>query len=814
MGWYRLPHSVATVHLRCIPLLSLLLYFTSLPHLSLAHTASSKWQQRGLIGYGIEMYQPPCAHACQRILKQSPLSCSTPPVADRWHGGSGLGFDTSPDCFAGDDAYILSLAWCLNQRCLAANAETSNHSYRHEDNVQEMRGKEEDWKVEQFWAYAAVGEEDFKPKYPFSKALRLCGDGPQLAIKTGGPLGELSEVDVNEWSVAEISLRDFAWAEKSHSTYSLLLFASMTGLPIVLTFLCFLASAISTSLERLLLAHLIYPTIISKNHVVLRLLGETSPPTRGQALLVLLVFLLNLLFSLLGYRIHMPSVIYDSSSEQIADLVANRLGVLALANLPAIVLYASRNNPFTRFADWSHTTSILMHRWIAYICVAQVVLHSVIYFVLHLHVLVHKFTQSYWVVGVVGTVTICIMVPASFPFVRKRWYEFFVDTHIVLTFVVLCTSFYHIYFKFEHHWGYENWVYFAGIIWGIERLYRGSKIAANGLRRTAQVLEVDEEYFVANIEDVEGTGMAYLYFPTYGWRAWENHPFSIMASVIESRNDVGQKEIYHGDAVFELVGSDSDSDIESDSEFKLDQPHERRYLKCDEQRLTYGKDDYDAIREPIPMTPITPIPSSATVMLADSERDDNFRNSQSVTNGLSFLIRREQGATGHLFTTSRKLRVLVEKYSTHISRNFSILTTATPNLVCIAGGVGISAILPLIRARAGGGSLGFRTALYFGTRTPGLVHTCGLEELAGDMRDHGIIIHIKIGSRWELDEVVRQEVSHQSAGTTLGSRAVKDVTVVVCGPAGMVNTVKKAVVEANKRRKDGIVRLVEESFHW
>jgi hypothetical protein len=58
----------------------------------------------------------------------------------------------------------------------------------------------------------------------------------------------------------------------------------------------------------------------------------------------------------------------------------------------------------------------------------------------------------------------------------------------------------------------------------------------------------------------------YLYFPSKAcWRVWENHPFSIAGSVLEIEgSDSGTTDVAkQGEFIFDLVGSDSDSDCGS-----------------------------------------------------------------------------------------------------------------------------------------------------------------------------------------------------------------------------------------------------------
>jgi NAD(P)H-flavin reductase len=751
----------------------------------------------GLIGYGIEMYDPSCAYACQHVLSRSPLNCSTPTLSDH-----GKGFQTSAECFASDNSFLLSLAWCLHQRC----------------NVDE----EEAWMIDRYWDQDIV-DGDMSMRYDFPEAVEICGDGPSEMLVPGEPLDEPCEVEMEDWMEAERSMRDFAWTEKQHSTFGLALLALMILMPLVLTCAQSLTSAISPSLEKMLLSHLIHPPLFRERTLFVRLLGETESLTRGQALLILFVIIINLFFTTLGFRVSMPNIFFNSSFRATQVLVANRAGVLAFANLPVMILYICRSNPLIRLTRWPFSTFTLLHRWIGYICILQAAIHSLIYLLMHLNTLVHKFTQSYWNIGALGSIALLTMVPMSLLLVRRRRYELFIDVHIVLAIVVIVTCYYHIYCNFGYRWGYQNWILLTAFIWGLERAVRLVKMATNGVR-TARVEEFDDEYMVVTVEGVKGTGMAYLYFPSLGWRVWENHPFSIMASVAEKRPEKISKTLEYDNAVFDLVGSDDESeDGDEKSHLNIDQKDTVFHSDDSDTEASFTNEkEYDSQLWPESQPAISQkSPHSTALTHLKSPQDDhtNFFSTSTTTQkntitGLSFLIRREQGTTARLFTNTLSHRVLIEgAYPTTISHSTAVSTSA--HVVCIAGGVGISAILPVLRARASAG-VG-RTAVYFGTRSEGLVRSCGLEELGTNGEAMGIDVGVKVGKRWDLREIVWEEAGCQGdeeIGTIVrDGRGDKDVMVIVCGPPEMVADVRWAVVEANRRRKGrGVVRLMYEAF--
>ena len=127
----------------------------------------------------------------------------------------------------------------------------------------------------------------------------------------------------------------------------------------------------------------------------------------------------------------------------------------------------------------------------------------------------------------------------------------------------LAQCYYHIFFKYQHAWGYENWVYLAVLLWAAEKGVRAIKMTKNSFK-TARTPRIDDEYIRLDIPDVKATGYVYLYFPTLNWRFWENHPFSIASSVYERTESGMDEKVLPSSPIFELVGSDLDSDAESD----------------------------------------------------------------------------------------------------------------------------------------------------------------------------------------------------------------------------------------------------------
>jgi hypothetical protein len=369
--------------------------------------------------------------------------------------------------------------------------------------------------------------------------------------------------------------------------------------------------------------------------------------------------------------------------------------------------------------------------------------------------------------------------------------------------VALVLCFFHVYVEFGYNWGFGNWIVLAAMIWASERLVRLVRLAAHGAQ-TATITPLDEEHFEVTIEGVSQIGYTYLYFPQGWWRLWESHPFSVASSVntlaVGTHNYSAPVNAH--EAMFELGsdrGSDGDS-IKSD-EIEEDDAHGMLGRHSQDIRLTSLSMDEQGTSLTSPSTPLNYVENVGAHRKAEGgdEEDDALLLSSGHRAGpsLSFLMRRQRGMTNTLFHSSQPRKVLIEGPYPSISARPS-LSMAAAQVVCIVGGSGITAVLPLLRARASG-TVG-RTVLHWGCRSEALVKASGVHDLGP-----AIETNIQVGQRLDLEHIVR----HEAQG------CYGEVAIVTCGPAGMADDVRYAVVRANRGLKGtGLLRLYEECYSW
>ncbi|KAF2007501.1 hypothetical protein P154DRAFT_614840 [Amniculicola lignicola CBS 123094] len=708
-----------------------------------AHTSGGR-KGHGLIGYGTKMYDPPCAYACRDLSTGWMLDCGDDHEAGQGHHSDMEMATPSPNCYATNDPFLQTLAWCISTHC--QNVKMS--------------------KLEKYWKMNVAGRQQVQPspKYSYQVALARVTEPPTEIVDSEAVLNTTSLVDEESYVASFNGDGGFEVTEVTSERYGLVLMLTCTIIPIVFSLFRFLP--LPQSLVSKFYAYFIDPPVFGRHHAV-PVLGLAIIPTRGQALFVAYIWIINIVLSGVGFHITWPNSWYANRREEITLYFANRQGLLSFVNLALTVLYSTRNNPLLYITNWSHSTFLLVHRWIAVICTLQACLHSAVWLQGYLSwgkaSYETEVNLDYWMWGIIATASLTVLLPASILPIRKRRYEIFLAMHVVFAVAAMVGSLLHIYYRFEWQWGYEIWVWIAFAFWFFDRfLMRPLRIALGGVKR-AYVTVVDDDYLKITIPGLQASGQAYLYFPTLTWRVWENHPFSVAAA--------------SGPA----PAVRKDSDVKSG-------------------------------------------PSAEDIELEGREATAPVSHTAHHTHapGTTFFVRRMGGLTSLLSSSPPTgTMVLCEAF---YGPEQSILHSPTakpslayPNILFIAGGVGITGILPILNKAHGLLSPLGTTKLFWGVRTAPLVRS--VEELLGVSKgteasgsggETGIetaqwgpaSVTVSIGARFDLPSLLSTELTSANGGTT----------VVVCGSPGMADEVRCAV--AGLARHGAVVRLSEESFSW
>jgi predicted ferric reductase len=540
------------------------------------------------------------------------------------------------------------------------------------------------------------------------------------------------------------------------NTCRLILLTTTFAIPVLLS--CLRFTPVPITLATKLHAIINQPTIPSRY-------GYTTPAI-GQSLFIIYIIGLNIILSCAGYRSSAPNAWYTSQSREIATYITNRAGVLSFVNMTILFLFAGRNNILLTLTNWSHSTFILLHKVLGCIAVLQACLHSAIYLNFRLvdGTYSTEVKERYWIMGILGTLAMTLILPLSIGKIRKAAYEVFLITHIVLSVLAVLRCWYHIIWRFNHTWGYETWLYIAIAFWAFDRVARLGKMVRAGRGRMV-ITKIDEDYL--RLDGFMTRGMlkgngVYLYFPSLSWRVWENHPFSIagVGCILLGQSSIVDRQKEQG----------KDLDIEM-SRTRSDDPALPTIDRVEETRSTF--------------TVLVRVQKGTTLALA---KRSTFSNTSIPVS----------------------LPILMEAYN-HDHRPIHFINptapeiTEYPNIIFLAGGVGITAFLPIISLYTQQQHFG-KVKLYWSTRSLGLVKTVQeMLPLYGREGEKGvwgeIDGHIQVGTRLDLEGIVN-ELQDACEGTMI----------YMCGPKGMMGDIRELVAEKGKQ---GVkVRLFDERFNW
>ena len=257
-----------------------------------------------------------------------------------------------------------------------------------------------------------------------------------------------------------------------------------------------------------------------------------AAPTRGQSLVLLGYFLLNIVLILVNYDVFIPNPFLVKESEQRMRYLGNRTGIIAFTQLPITILFACRNNILINITGWPYDTFQLYHRWTARVMMIHAFIHSVCFTVLAVEgqTVAYRWQEVInWRFGNMATYAGCIIIVVSFHSIRDKYYEFFYLSHKLFYIIFMIGI-------FRHCWdfGWMGWVYASITIHVLERLLRLWRIVLSGFKNEAHFLLFDDNSFRMSIKyskrwKIEPGQYCYVRILTKNF-FWQAHPFSIYAS--------------------------------------------------------------------------------------------------------------------------------------------------------------------------------------------------------------------------------------------------------------------------------------------
>lgn len=500
--------------------------------------------------------------------------------------------------------------------------------------------------------------------------------------------------------------------------------------------------------------YMVYPGLIGKYHVqpLPFLLGNA--PTVGQALFIALLVVLNVLVTAIGYH-SVPSHLWLVNQwQQTVGFLMYRTGVLSYAMMPLVVLFAGRNNILLWLTNWSHSTYLLLHRWVARLFLLQALLHSVLAVILYKDLGIYdvEATLDYWAWGVAATVLGCATLFVSVLYIRRRWYEIFLLAHIVIAVIIIVGCWYHVVLRFPPEGaGFTTWIYIAIGVWAFDRAARLARIVKTGIRR-ANVVEIGDGYVRVDIEGVRwGTSPGrhvYVHFPTINpLRPWESHPFSILPTSLLHRRQ---------------PSSPSTPDRSSNDDGEVGR---------------HGSNDIEKETGTTVVAGAGPIRMPHTV--------------DRTTTGITLFIRKSGGMTKSLPSSHKGLLTLLDG---PYPNNKTSAVLGCDRVILIAGGIGITGVLPWLDSHPS-------VKLAWSVKESARCLVTAMDAVLGRIADEDK--EVRVGQRLDIEGLLVPEI--QAGWQRIG--------VVACGPGGLCDDARAAVTAAGRKHKTIFVLEVD-AYSW
>jgi predicted ferric reductase len=555
-------------------------------------------------------------------------------------------------------------------------------------------------------------------------------------------------------------------------------------------------------------------------------------PSRSLSIFIFIYVSLNIIFSAADIHLVWPTTWWDSKRIEIANNVADRTGVLSIANLALTILFSGRNTLIIQITGWSQNTTLTFHRWAARVTALQAIVHSIVYSIQFYwkggaeeYYAEMAFPGYYW--GAVGTVALAIILPFAILPLRAKFYEVFLLLHIVLAVVALVGTWYHIYLTYgaENYYGFQVWLFIAFAFWGFDRVIRLVRLAilnrAGRSEASFELLPGGKFVQITVFPKVEWKvqpGQHIFIYMTQLGKVWENHPFTIanygLGAFDRSRQDVSAT-ISEPTPIQKPALTDPEHDVEKSIVSNV--------ITCSSSPASESSSSLE--------------PSDPKAKDSDLPNRFYIRFLCRVHAGMTASLRARVAnpATNDTKDTTLRKVLLEGPYGSHSQARRPLETADV--VLCIAGGIGVThtlgyvqryaedALIPVDQRRS---CMRHTQRLVFAwtAREPELIQhvrenllpvvrdfpgnvagrrleyqfwITGIRENGRNVERDGTVL--ETGQRMDVAEVLGQVLSPTGR-----------VVVVVCGPGGLADVVRAQVARSIGQCKS--LDLVEEAFGW
>ncbi|KAL4263678.1 Ferric/Cupric Reductase Transmembrane Component [Pleurotus pulmonarius] len=220
---------------------------------------------------------------------------------------------------------------------------------------------------------------------------------------------------------------------------------------------------------------------------------------------------------------------------------SNRAGFIAIAQLPPVFLFASKNSVLSLLfgSGYGYEKLNFLHKWSSRSLFLAAVLHGALWIRNHLEWNLPILGEQKETTGVAALGVLCVLVLSSLRPLRRRWYQFFFVIHVlgfVAFFVTLC---YHTIYA-------SPWIFPPLAFYGFDILLRLFRYRI----KDAELIPVGNQMTIINIRDctdgwLPGQHVRLRIF--FSGRIFESHPLTIMnnpsaGGVAEKKHASGVEE--------------------------------------------------------------------------------------------------------------------------------------------------------------------------------------------------------------------------------------------------------------------------------
>lgn len=275
-------------------------------------------------------------------------------------------------------------------------------------------------------------------------------------------------------------------------------------------------------------------------------------PTRLEVVIIIGYLAVHLGAIMVQYEVDENSTT-ESPRSQVLRSISDRLGILCFAQLPLIILFSGRNSFLEELSGLRYTTSIVLHKWISRVMMADAIGHAYIYVqrskINGTLEIMHR--EEFWRAGIFAIWCGVLFMVSSLGYIRRKYYETFLLMHIVLGILFFRFLWVHV-----ERFGWTHWIWLSVGLWILEKIVRAFRIRRFGGVITAKAEVIDSDIVRLLIPKKKkairwAPGQYIFLYIMLPQVFWQSHPFSVidlgeeLLAVIKAKDGATRRLLKH-----------------------------------------------------------------------------------------------------------------------------------------------------------------------------------------------------------------------------------------------------------------------------